>query len=121
VSPLTPGDRKRLRAIYRKVGGWAELKRQTEAALRETPSRGRKEVDTTFQLFAVEMLCRTLQQQFAVSRTAALRQLVRDMQIPGMEESTIARLSRKLGDPDFQRRFEEKVVTHYPRPTSSQI
>jgi hypothetical protein len=121
---LTPQNRKRLRAIYEELGfSDEELIRQAKAAQKEKPPRGRKPIDDgTFRLLVLEVLLRT--HYPGINRTAALRELVQEMEIPGQSESsTIARLSRKLQDPEFRRivRKRVKVVKHYPRPRESQI
>ena len=99
----------------------AEFLRRYATALameKQKPRQRRKRTTAEFSLIALEILCRTLTQQGA-TRTKAIRQLVRDMQIKlrrGNEDSTVKHLRNELGKPDFQRRFREKVqVVTYPR------
>lgn len=109
---------KALRRLFADAGDRRTLNRWITAAIAEKrPRRGRKQKDADFQLFALEALLRVARDP-RVSRTLAVRLLVRDMKINGQSEAaSVARLYRKLAEPDFRKKFQKAVrVKRYPRP-----
>jgi hypothetical protein len=126
--PRTARDDRKMRQVLDIVrGNLKELNRWARAVRKQSrPALGAPPInDGTFRLLMLEAALRVrLTNDPGIRRLTALRELVRELKIPtaSSESSVVARLSRKLQNPKFQRMFEKKVtLKHYPRPEKSQI